>query len=292
MIRLRYILILAIAVVLASCSVSRRAVSNEYPQIEAGARYEGVLEECIYRCSVDGPSERRALVYLPQDYHQTTTRYPVLYLLHGARGNELSWIVKGNLLHNIDSLTHAGLMQKTIVVLPNINQYNSDKDYGKSRIKGALESFFENDGVVEFSFVEDVVKHIDNTYRTIPEKCSRAIAGLSIGAMRSIHISASYPDVFDYVGLFSPMVRPCRRHSDHSSFYNRLRARQREQFASPPKLYWIMIGKRDFFYLRMRSYDRCLTRNGFKHEYFASKGGHQWYNWVDYCNLFMQRLWQ
>ena len=180
---------------LSSCSVSRHAAVVEYPAIKEGYSHKGILEECFYECSVKGPHERRMLIYLPADYYDTEERYPVLYLLHGAQGNETSWIDKGDLLQNIDSLMAHGLMKRCIVVLPNTNQHNSDRDYGKSRIKGALEAFFENDGMVEYAFVSDVVGKVDDTYRTIPEKSARAIAGLSIGALQSIHITANHPDM-------------------------------------------------------------------------------------------------
>ncbi len=280
------------ALLLSACSVSRRAVVAEYPTIGDERSYEGILEECFYECSVEGPRERRMFVYLPSDYYDTTTCYPVLYLLHGAQGNETSWIVKGNLLHNVDSLTACGLMEKGIIVLPNTNQHDNDRDYGKSRTKKALEAFFENDGMVEYAFVNDVVNKVDRTYRTIPEKSARAIGGLSIGAMQSIQISANHPDMFGYVGLFSSMVHPVPRLSEHSSFYHNLKQKHKVQFAEAPELYWVMIGRTDFFYPRMQAYHNYLQRNGYAHDYLTTPGGHQWYNWEEYCNLFMQRLWK
>ena len=54
----------------------------------------------------------------------------------------------------------------------------------------------------------------------------------------------------------------------------------------------VMIGKTDFFYPRMIAYHCYLTRNGYPHECLTTPGGHQWYNWEEYCNLFMQRLWK
>lgn len=283
---------LAAALVLSSCGVPKYAANATYPTLDPELSYDGILEECLHDCSVEGPAQRRMYVYLPKGYYESGERYPVLYLLHGARGNELSWIVKGNLLHNIDSLTLAAVMKETIVVLPNVNQYDDEQDFGKSRLKGAVESFFETDGMVEAAFVDDVVATVDSLYRTIPDKEHRAIAGLSIGAMQSMYISANAPDDFGYVGLFSSMVHPVLRKSPHSSFYKRLKHKMEVQFAEPPQMYSIMIGKADIYYLRMKSFSRYLKRNGYPFEMHVAKGGHQWYNWEVFANSFMQQLWR
>lgn len=277
---------------LSSCGASKYAMNTSYPIINPGVKYDGILEECVHECSLDGPKQRRMFVYLPADYYESQKCYPVFYLLHGARGNELSWITKGNLLHNIDSLTSSSKMKETIVVLPNVNQYNDERDFGKSRLKGAIESFFETDGIVEAAFMNDVVATVDSTYRTIPNKEHRAIAGLSIGAMQSIYISANAPESFGYVGLFSSMVHPVLRKSEHSSFYKGLKSKLAVQFAEPPELYSIMIGKTDIYYPRMKSYSKYLNKMGYPFEMHITNGGHQWYNWEEFANIFMQKLWK
>ena len=286
----RFIIFAVVITIATSCASSKYAINEQYPQLDTGIEYQGILEERFYDCSVDGPKQRRMFVYLPKDYYANDAAYPVLYLLHGARGNELSWITKGNILHNIDSLTLSGKMKDMIVVFPNVNQYDDDVDFGKSRIKGAVESLFETDGLVEASFVNDVVSVVDSSYRTIPQKNSRAIAGLSIGAMQAIHISANAPDTFDYIGLFSSMLHPVLRKSEYSSFYKGLKDKHKVQFLQPPQLYSIMIGRRDFYYPKMKSYARYLKRNGYAYEMDIVSGGHQWYNWIDFANLFMQKL--
>lgn len=285
-------LILAAVFMTVSCSVSKYAVNPQYPVVDSSIRYTGILEECMHDCSVEGPLQRRMYVYLPQDYHENNERYPVLYLLHGARGNELSWIHKGNILHNIDSLISSSKMKETIVVFPNVNQYKNERDFGKSRLKGAIESFFETDGIVEAAFMKDVVSVIDSQYRTVPDKEHRAIAGLSIGAMQSMYISANAPESFDYIGLFSSMVHPVLRKSEYSSFYKRLKRKMEVQFTDPPELYYIMVGKTDFYYPRMMSFSRYLERKGYPYEILLTKGGHQWYNWEEFANIFMQKLWK
>lgn len=286
----RWVCVLLMVVHTTSCATHKFVANKEYPQPSADIKYEGVLEQRVYKCSIGGPTERRMFVYLPKSYYQSDRSYPVLYLMHGARGNELSWIEKGNLLHNIDSLTATGRIREMIVVLPNVNQYNDDRDFNKSRIKGAVESLFETDGMVEAAFVPDVVSIVDSIYRTLPDKNHRAIAGLSIGAMQAMHISANAPDMFGYIGVFSAMVHPVLRKSDNSAFYKKFKEKLEIQFATPPILYSIMIGRSDFYYPRMKGYVRYLERKGYTHEMLIFSGGHQWYNWTKFANIFMQQL--
>ncbi len=288
----KFILAVTYLLLAVSCGVSKYAVHQQYPTVSSHIRHEGILEECFHDCSVEGPQKRRMLVYLPKDYYQSSDRFPVLYLLHGARGNELSWIEKGNILHNIDSLTSSSKMKETIVVFPNVNQYKNDKDFGKSRLKGAIESFFETDGIVEAAYMNDVVATIDSVYRTIPERSHRAIAGLSIGAMQSMYISANSPDSFDYIGLFSSMVHPVLRKSEYSYFYKGLKKKIDLQFQKAPALYYIMVGKTDIYYPRMMSFKKFLDKKGYRYDLYITDGGHQWYNWEEYANIFMQKIWQ
>lgn len=287
----RHFIILLPVLMLSSCGVSRYAANARFPEVDIRVGYEGVLEECMYDCSSEGPRQRRMYVYLPKGYHASGCRYPVLYLLHGARGNELSWINKGNVLHAIDTLTSSSRMPATIVVFPNMNQYWDEMDFGRSRLKSAIESLFEIDGAVETAFVRDVVETVDSLYRTVPDKEHRAIAGLSIGAMQSMYISANFPDSFGYVGLFSSMVHPPLKKSLYSSFYKDLKTKMRRQFTSPPFTYSIMIGKKDIFYPQMVRFSRYLERNGYPFDMYLTEGGHQWDSWKEYSNVFMQKIW-
>ena len=79
---LRLILLSIAILLLGACSTSRSIVAIDYPKVDSGYNYQGILEEQIYKCSVEGPKERRMFVYLPQDYYSNTDSYPVFYLLH------------------------------------------------------------------------------------------------------------------------------------------------------------------------------------------------------------------
>lgn len=252
-------------------------------------RLSGTLEEAFYSTTVCGPNMRRMLVYLPHGYKTSDRRYPVVYLLHGARGYESSWIIKGDILNIADSLIGGGLAEEAIIVMPNVNQYDSDADMGSSRRKNALESLFEVDGTVEAGFVRDVVEFTDRHFRTIPDKRHRAIAGLSIGGLQAMYISANSPDTFGYVGLFSALTRIIRKGSPHSSFYKDARTKLDAQFADAPEQYLIMIGRRDIFLSDNRRLSRYLTDMAYPHSFTVTPGGHDWPYWKADCVHFLQQ---
>ena len=279
-----------IATMCCSCATCRVYHPDEgFPDARTYYKPQGTLEEIFYSTD-DGSIVRRALVYLPEGYHESVISYPVLYLLHGANGNEVSWITKGLILREAEKLMRRGEMKKAIIVFPNMNQYDNEADFRKSRQKNVLESFFEPDGNAENGLVTRLVPMIDSTYRTIPEKQMRAIAGMSMGGMQTIHISASYPEMFGYVGMFSPFVTPFVKKGTHSDFYRDIRRKLNAQFKNPPRLYWIMTGRLDFFRPHTDSFSQYLNEKGFGHRYDVSKGGHEWCNWVEYCNRFMKEI--
>lgn len=286
------VIILAAAVFLSSCASTQVYMKQ---QVDPGAEYlretEGELVEVYQTALPTEEGSRRMLVYLPPGYDTTSRRYPVLYMLHGARGNETSWIVKGDILPRTDSLTKEKAMKQTIIVFPNMNQYDNESDRMTSREKGAIESFFGIDGTVESRFAEDVVGLTDSLFRTIPKKEYRAIAGLSLGGMQAIHISASHPEMFDYIGAFSPIVKVAFRNGADAGFYKKLKRRIRYQFADPPASYRLMTGRNDFLRPQIESFHCYLDEKDYPHDYYLSSGGHQWDNWMDYSTMFLKSLW-
>lgn len=288
------IIVLSLAV-LSSCSVQRaltvdKSARLDSESITAAYHPEGKLESVTYKCSVPGPSFRKMLVYLPKGYDGSGLSYPTLYLIHGARGNETSWFKDGDLIPIVDSLVAEGKAVPSIIVLPNMNQYDDDADFDDSRFKRAIESFFETDGTVEAGFMDDVVPVIDSLYRTIPDKDHRAIAGLSVGALQSIFISAWNPDSFGSVGMFSPLYQAPPRHGSHKWFYKGLKNLQVKQFRNPPKIYMIEIGEADFFHPHISFYRNYLNAKGYPYQYIEYPGGHNWKNWKIFFTHFYENL--
>ena len=296
--RKRAVILLLIATeVLCSCGVFRnRSVPYYYagpPVDESGYVPQGKVVEAWYPCSVKGPTQRRMIVYLPPDYDENNQSYPVIYLLHGARGHETVWIQRGQMFQATDSIYNLGQAVQAIVVLPNVNQYNDDKDFENSRYKDAMESLYEIDGTVETGFVKDVVGYVDSHFRTIPDKAHRAICGLSVGALQSIYISADSPDTFDYIGLFSPFWKIIQKPGPDNRFYFGIKKKWKTQFSpNPPKGYYIMTSGGDFFYLHVQNLRRYFDRHGYPYTYIQTTGGHEWYNWTYYYTWLLEHAFQ
>ena len=287
----RFLLLLTLAAALCACSTEARVYRGpESREIEELPSYGGTIEAVYYPSSEKHITRRRMVVYLPKGYDKDTLRrYPVLYLFHGARGNEKTWIDSADVFRRLDSMRTEGRVKDFILVMPNMNRYVNDKDYGNSRCLRALPAFWTVNGEVESHFMTDVVDFVENRYRTIEKKSGRAIAGMSNGGLQAVFLSADYPYAFDYVGLFSPYAKAMAA-KFHWDMYQGLRWKQKVQFSNPPKLYVLYTADQDFFYRHMMALEKRLVRSGFQHEFVVNPGGHEWYNWIANFEDFVQRI--
>jgi enterochelin esterase-like enzyme len=150
---------------------------------------------------------RRVFVYTPPGYLSGTGRYPVLYLLHGGGGDEEAWTSMGRTPQILDYLIAQGKAKPMIVVMTN---GNADQAAAQNLVPpapraGGTSSSPTAASVLAFpeSLVADVVPYIDKTYRTLPDRQNRAIAGLSMGGMHTASAALTHPDTFAWVGCFS-----------------------------------------------------------------------------------------
>lgn len=246
----------------------------------------------VSRVWYDSPAlgmKRRMSVYTPAGYEAGSERYPVFYLLHGMGGDEEAWLALGRTAQIMDNLIAEGKAEPMIVVMTNGNasQEAAPGETHLGLIQPSIALPKTMDGSFETSF-PDVVKFVDNTYRTKPDKAHRAIAGLSMGGFHSCHISKEYPDMFDYVGLFSAAIFP--KDDVDSPIYKDMEGKLRTQFARQPKLYWIGIGDKDFLYQVNQDFRKMLDANNCPYEYYETPDGHIWKNWRIYLTEFAPRL--
>lgn len=246
----------------------------------------------VSRIWYDSPAlglERRMTVYTPAGYETSGKRYPVLYLLHGMGGDEEAWISLGRTAQILDNLIAQGKAKPMIVVMPNGNasQEAAPGESSRGMVPPTMQLPKTMEGSYEQAFPE-IVKFIDKNYRTIKSKSGRAIAGLSMGGFHSLHISKQYPDMFNYIGLFSAAIMPNKEVS--SPIFENMEGKLKVQFDKNPALYWIAIGKTDFLYKANEEYRKLLDEKGYKYTYYESDEGHIWKNWRIYLTEFVPML--
>lgn len=233
--------------------------------------------------------DRRLTVYTPAGYETGGKCYPVFYLLHGMGGDEEAWIALGRTSQILDNLIAQGKAKPMIVVMTNGNA-SQEAAPGESSL-GMITPTMQLPQTMEGSFetaFPDVIKFIDKNYRTIRNKQNRAIAGLSMGGFHSLHISKQYPDLFNYIGLFSAAILPNKEVK--SPVYDDLEGKLKIQFSRKPALYWIAIGNQDFLYKANEDYRKLLDEKGYKYTYYETGEGHIWKNWRIYLTEFVPLL--
>src|SRR4051794_17283468 len=133
-------------------------------------------------------------VLLPKGYDAgSATRYPVLYLLHGALGSYTDWIDNGV----------AGAIgdRPYIVVMPDDGRDGSYSDW-----YGMLPGATDPIPSWETYHLSELVPFVDRSFRTIPDRAHRFIAGLSSGGGGATKYAAARPGLFGAVGSFSGAV--------------------------------------------------------------------------------------
>ena len=136
---------------------------------------------------------RRAFVYTPPTYGKDKKKYPVLYLQHGWGEDETAWSRQGHANLIMDNLIAEGKCKPFIIVMT----YGMTNDVRF----GGLGQFTAED--FEKVLVDELVPYIDNNFRTVAKKESRAMAGLSMGGFETRLITLRRPEVFGYYGLLS-----------------------------------------------------------------------------------------
>ena len=241
--------------------------------------------------------KRRMTIYTPAGYDKGKN-YPVLYLLHGAGGDEDAWTTLGRAAQILDNLIATGKAKPMIVVMPNGNPSCQAAPGAWSR--GMYQPSFTESitpanapaATMDESF-PDIMKYVESHYKVGKSKHQRAICGLSMGGGHTFAISKRFPTQFDYIGLFSAGLHIGDR---QTPFYEGLQKSKEVQqqlsalFGGHPRLYWIAIGKTDFLYQSNAELRRYLDEKGYPYEYRETDGGHIWRNWRLYLTEFAQKI--
>jgi S-formylglutathione hydrolase FrmB len=196
--------LLAFTLVLSACTKPAQRVSAAAGRVGEGRFHSDSL-------GVD----KRYRFWLPAGYDAGDERFPVIYYLHGLGGNEDDWLLGGKLDQAADRLE-----LRAIVVMPDgdASFYANSKRPGDydACLREPLERYFgRREPAEQFCvrepryedyLVNDLIKHVDATYRTIADRRARGIAGLSMGGFGALSLAMRHPDVYAAAASHSGVV--------------------------------------------------------------------------------------
>lgn len=274
----------------------------------------GTVEQIWYPSPTLKQARRRMYVYLPPDYQTSRAKYPVLYLLHGAGGDEDAWTTMGRAPIIMDNLIAQGKAKPMIVVMPNGNANQTVSQgfgFGPTPARQQVQApapppvqAAQGSGAAPAagggraggpagnqayagsypeSLVKDIMPFVEKTYRVIANKDHRAIAGLSMGGGHTLTITNNNPGVFSYIGVFSAGPRTV-----DEEFEKQLEAVK----AGGVKFYWTGAGTTDLARAGTMNLHALLEKDGFKTSYKEIPGAHYWFLWRDFLGDYASILFQ
>jgi enterochelin esterase family protein len=227
----------------------------------------GVTQRLEYQSkSID--KAREAIVYLPPGYDGGTDRYPVLYLLHGAGGDESVWIQRMQANVILDNLIADGELDPLIVVMPHgfTNRMpNDDRPLTAAAYKPEMEEF-------AVDFVNDLVPLVESRYRVVADRAHRAIAGNSMGAGQALAIGLSHPELFSSVASFSAAVQIANDAAWGGIDMGAALAKA--DAINELGMLWIGCGTEDTLFNVNKRFSEQLTAAGIEHTFRTTPGAH------------------
>ncbi|MEQ1855185.1 MAG: alpha/beta hydrolase-fold protein [Longimicrobiales bacterium] len=234
----------------------------------------GTVEIRTYDSRVTGRS-RQVYVYTPPGYEGGSDRLPVLYLLHGADGEDRSWTQLGRAPAILDNLLAADRVAPMVVVMP--YGYAYPWDAGMSGEKQQADFLAD--------LRTELIPFVEANYRVSSDRTERALAGLSRGGSQTLNIGLRNLDLFSRLGVFSASggSQPETVFADvatNAATVNR-----------ELDLFWIGMGTEDGGFENARKLSAFLTTSGISHSFREIRGAHTWIVWRNFLNEMAPLLW-
>jgi enterochelin esterase-like enzyme len=201
------------------------------------------------------------VIYTPPGFDVNgTTKYPVLYLIHGGSDTEETWtkVGKANLI--ADNLIAQGKMKPMIIVMP----------YANTGLM--MQSAFGND------MMNNIIPFIESNYPVLTDRNNRAITGFSVGGGATLNIGLMNLDKFSYVCAYAPYVQTPEFRANFGNWSPDVAA-----YNNQLKKFSIYVGESDQYLEIVNSAITLFNEKGLNLETMFVPGGHTWMN----CKLFL-----
>jgi enterochelin esterase-like enzyme len=219
-------------------------------------------------------------VYTPPGYDSNTSEnYPVLYILHGGGEDERGWATQGKTDLILDNLIAEKKAKPMIIVMVDGNMgAGGIANFGEQTLR-----MFENE------LKQSVVPFVESNFRVRKDSQSRALAGLSMGGLQTLHAGVRNTDMFSYLGVFSSGWF-ANQPSFSQPQYDFMKSNA-GTINGNVKSFWIsMGGKEDIAYENCKVMMKKFDEIGVKYSYSEYPGGHTWPVWRNNLYNFAQVL--
>ena len=251
----------------------------EMPDSEDAAYYllqdvpHGTVHMELYPCRITGRT-RCCYVYTPPAYDaDPDKRYPVLYIQHGGGENETGWLWQGKINYICDNLLAQGKMKEMLVVINDGYVFRPDGTGDPAA------------GSIDDVLAEECSVFIDGKYRTLTDRHSRAMAGLSMGAMQTNAGIIKHSDRFASAGIFSGGFRETGFGFDGTALFQ-----SPETFAETFDLLFVSCGEQEPMYNELSPRMADYKAAGLDVRFFTCPGYHEWDVWRRSARAFLQQL--
>ncbi len=167
----------------------------------------------------------------------------------------------------------AGQMEEMIVVMGTGYAFPDSGAYHP-----AMSAFAEE-------LVSSGIPFIDRTYRTIPDKEHRAMAGLSMGGMQTQRCVFAHPELFRWAGIFSGGLTIRNEEVDYSSILL-----DPEEFSRRFAMLFVACGMQEWSYESTKENEESVLAAGVPIVTFEGYGYHDWTFWRHCAKDFLPRL--
>ena len=211
---------------------------------------------------------RRVFIYTPPNYERSTARLPVLYLLHGADGDETVWTQFGRANLILDNLIAEKKASPKVVVMP----FGYAYPWHAGAAADKQRADFEKD------LTDDLMSFVQSNYRVSTDREHRALAGLSMGGGQTLSIGPRHLDLFSRLAVFSSGA------GQNPEQTLAALGKNAKALNEKLKLFWVGVGTEDGAMAGAKRTSDYLNSVGVKHTYKTTPGAHTWIVWRKYLN--------
>jgi enterochelin esterase-like enzyme/alkylhydroperoxidase family enzyme len=263
--------------ILASTSANLAAQESAEPAyIAVRDVAHGTVHEHPYTSKALG-TERQLVVYTPPGYERSAERYPVLYLLHGAGGDERSWTEQGKAHVILDNLIAEGKLEPLVVVMPFGFAFPRQRSLGRGSPE---ENKRQREGFAR-DFLEGVIPLVESSYRVHADREHRAIAGLSLGGAQALALGLSNPGLFSRIVAMSPAMGAANNPEFGGVDFAMVLA-DAAAINAQLELLWIGCGIEDTLFASNQAFSAQLAELGIEHVFRVTQGAHTYPVWQRY----------